>query len=402
MPTRYLLPALFIWACTHGGAARPQLAEAPAPPERHRLVAADLSVWRTVDTTDAAAQADVACLQRFFEHKLDSGAAQDFWWPQDLDTYVRPYEDLLYTEYDSEARLRYLPTLMERRPLPDGTRLLRVKWAAPDSTGKQEEVRQVFGFVVRDTPEGPRLAMPLENNTATWERQQVGPITYIVSPQRRFDPAVARAQQQDVEALGRFFGIAPFPITYYSFKDPAELFRARGFELYPAMYAHATGGRLDHGGQVYAGNNSERYTHEIVHAFIFRSLGRSGMDLLHEGLATWLGGSNEHPYVWHRAQLQRLLAEEPDRDLRQDLNVYDSDYYADETNVAYTLGALVVEHIVRTGGKEAPASPAGRLFALFAEEHADLSALEKYGIREAEMNRWVREALAKEPLLFTP
>jgi len=393
MPTHYLLPALLLWACTDGGAARPQEVETPAPAERYRLEAGDLGVWRTVDTTDAAAQADVDCLRRFFAHKLDSGAAQDFWWQPDVEIYVWPYEDLLYTEYDSEARLRYLPTLMERRPLPDGTRLLRVKWAAPDSTGRAEEVRQVFDFLARDTPEGTRLAMPLAWNTATWPRHQVGPISYIVSPERRFDPAVARAQEQDVEALGRFFGIAPFPLTYYSFKDPADLFRARGFLVHPAMYAHATGGRLDHGGQVYAGNNSERYTHEIVHAFIFRSLGRSGMDLLHEGLATWLGGSNEHPYAWHRAQLQRMLAEEPERDLRQDLNVYDSAYYADETNVAYTIGALVVEHILRTAGREA-------LFALFAEEHADLSALEKHGIREAEINGWVREALEKEAYVW--
>jgi hypothetical protein len=391
MPIRYLLPALLLLGCNSGVPAHPQRAEAEAPTGRDRLIASDLRVWRTVDTTDVQAQADVACLRRFFVHKMDPNAAQDFWWQADVETYVRPYEDLLYTEYDSEATLRYLPTLMERRPLPNGDRLLRVKWAATDSTGKAEEVRQVFGFLARDTPEGVRLAMPLEWNTATWERQQVGRITYIVSPLRRIDAAVAHAQLQDVEGLGRFFGIAPFPITFYSFRDPAELFRARGFELHPAMYNHATGGRLDHGGQVYSGNNSERYTHEVVHAFIFRSLGRSGMDLLHEGLATWLGGSNEHPYAWHRAQLQRMLAEQPDRDLSKDLNVYNSTYYADETNVAYTIGALVVEHILRTAGKEA-------LFALFAEEYTDLSALEEHGIREAEINSWVREALKQEPL----
>lgn len=395
MPTHYLLPALLLWACTDGGAVRTRLVEHAAHAERDRLVASDLHVWRTVDTSDVQAQADVACLRRFFVNKMDPNAAQDFWWQPDVETYVRPYEGLLYTEYDSTARLRYLPTLMDRRPLPDGTRLLRVKWATRDSTGRAEEVRQVFDFLARDTPEGTRLALPLAWNTATWPRYQVGPLTYIVSPERRFDPAVARAQEQDVEALGRFFGIAPFPITYYSFKDPADLFRARGFQVHPMMYAHATGGRLDHGGQVYAGNNSERYTHEIVHAFIFRSLDRNGMDLLHEGLATWLGGSNEHPYAWHRAQLQRMLAEEPDRDLRQDLNVYNSAYYADETNVAYTIGALVVEHILRTAGRDA-------LFALFAEEHAELSALEKQGIREAEINSWVREALKKEALLFAP
>lgn len=391
MPLHYLLPALLLVGCQTKAPAPPPMADADAPTGRHRLVAGDLRVWRTVDTTDVQAKADVACLRRFFANKLDPSAAQDFWWPPDVETYVRPYADLLYTEYDGQARVRYLPTLMERRPLPNGDRLLRVKWAAPDSTGKAEEVRQVFGFLARDTPEGVRLAMPLERNTATWARHQVGPITYIVSPLRRFDPEVARAQEQDVEGLGRFFGIAPFPITFYSFRDPAELFRARGFEQHPVMYAHATGGRLDHGGQVYAGNNSERYTHEIVHAFIFRRLGRSGMDLLHEGLATWLGGSNEHPYAWHRAQLQRMLAEQPDRDLGQDLNVYDSDYYADETNVAYTIGALVVEHILRTAGKEA-------LFALFAGEHTDLSALEQHGIREAEINNWVREALKEEQL----
>lgn len=382
------LPAVLCSLVSCGSAAD----EVPAtPPEEVRSTTGpctELKIWPTVDTVDVASAADIACLRAFFCNKLDAATHHTYWSQVELERYGQIQPELLYAEFDEEGDLAYVPTLMERRVMPDGSRLLRVKWAQGE--GMAEEVKQVFAFWVKDGDTGPRLEMPLELNTRAWPVHQVEDINYVVSPSRTFDPALAQRQWEEVQALGAFFVIAPFPFTYYSYLDPAELFRARGFELHPRSYTFPTGGRLDHATQVSAGNNSERYTHEVVHAFIHRALGPSGPNLLHEGLATYLGGCNERSYLEHRRTLKDHLDQGGDLDLDLAVDPYRSVTIGADTNLPYTVGAVIVEHVLRTFGKE-------RLFSLFAT--ADVwGALAQVDIHQAELKGLLQAELAKPPL----
>ncbi len=386
MPIALLLCPLLLLACSAAPTVTPG-PEASAAIDQPDT-STPLKLWPAVDTTSAQAAADVACLRRFFQHKLDRSAPQDYWSTAELALYGHVQPELLYAEYDTLGQLAYPPTLMDRRVMSDGSRTMRVKWSK--GTGDTELVKQVFTFRLVDEADGPRLCMPLELNVRDWPRHTVGGITYIVSPARRFNAAEAQRQWEDCLALGRFFGMEPFPFTYLSFVDPAELFRARGFELHPRSYTFPTGGRLDHDTQVSAGNDRERYTHEVVHAFIFRALGRSGPDLLHEGTATYLGGSNARPYAHHRAVLAQLLSDQPGRDLCKDIDPYRSEYIREDSNLAYTVGAVLVEHILREHGS------AG-LFKLFAGD--DLwGTLRSIDIGPTNFNAIIRAELARAPL----
>ncbi len=268
---------------------------------------------------------------------------------------------------------------------------MTVRWAAMDSAGVATHVRYVFDFLAVRTADGVRLAFPLDHHTRQWERKQVGAITYIVSPVHAFDEVEARQQSAEVERLARFFGVPAFPITFYSCTDPTELFRIRGYQYHPLMHIHATGGRAEGDDLVFSGNDKDLYTHEIVHLFTARKFTDRPW-VLDEGLATVLAGSSERPFVRHRANLKRYLTADPSLDLAEVCTSYEPHYIDRDTNVAYAIGGVLCERILRSQGKAA-------LFAVMSSGADDLfTALADHGITRANLRDELLKELAQEPL----
>ena len=354
------------------------------------LAGKHLSVWPTVDTTDAVNREAIDRLRCFFDQKHQTEAPGDFWYAGDMKRYVKPYNDLLYVEYDSVGDLKFLPTLIRISHIRKDDRLLTVKWADPEGAGSAADVPYVFDFHVRRTPNGMRLSLPLEHNTELWERHDLGTLHYIVSPAHRFDPVQAQEQADAIQDLAEFFNVEPFPINFYLFMDPSELFRARGFQVHPRMFTHPTGGMVDAGENVYSGNNKEVYTHEIVHLFTERKFDDRS-DLLEEGLATLLGGSGEHPYAWHRDNLRRHLQADPTMDLSERLDPYVQYYINEHTNVPYVIGAILCEKIIREQGKEV-------LYDVITLNKDPWPALADLGISKSELTQVLLQELEKPVL----
>lgn len=351
------------------------------------LTEGDVRIAVPVDTTAEEDSAAIACLRRFFTRKLVHDAGNDFWYAPDLEQYGAPYSELYYAEYDSVGDLRYRPTVIAIRPMEEG-RLLTVMWAM-DGEGA-DKARYIFDFLARSTDDGVRLSFPLPYNTAGWERRTFGDLTYVISPQHVFNEMEAQAQQAMIDRLSAWFEVPAFPITYYSFADPADLFRAKGFQRHPLMHTIASGGMVDDGNNVYSGNNKDIYTHEVVHLFTHRKFpGR--LDLLDEGLATLIGGSVERDYAWHRANMREYLLSDTTLDLRDRCNTYMQDDIAEDTNVPYMIGALLCERILRTAGKE-------RLFHTFATGRDLWPSLAEYGITPDNLTDELRQELRREPM----
>ncbi len=347
---------------------------------------ADLSIWGSVDTLDTGNEEAIATLRRFFEQKMRSDDIQSYWVSSDPAPGRLAFTDIVYAEYDEKGEQKYLPTLMGITPVNDSDRLLTVKWAATDSTGTAADVRYVFDFLAHRTDVGMRLDRPLEHNTRNWQREDFGELHYIISPLHTFRQEQAQEQAQDVHRLSRFFGIDMFPITYYSFKDPADLFRARGFQLHPLMFVHETGGIADYGDRVFSGNDRDNYTHEIVHLFTTRKFGAERPDMMDEGLATLLGGSSGKPYAWHRENLRQFLKENHAFDPAGQTNMYDQFFINKETNVPYAIGAVVCEHILRIAGKDG-------LFKVMASGTDPWPALVEFGVVKVDLGALVRNEL---------
>ena len=345
------------------------------------LTAADLWIAPSVDTTSAVDRDAIACLRRFFAGKLKEGTPNDYWYAPDLEQYGGVYSEVLYAEYDSVGEVRYRPRLMAIRER-DGRHFLDVEWRA-DEDGADPHLG--FGFLVRDTPDGLRLALPIEANTEQWERRTMGLLTYIVSPKHRFLEEQAREQQRVMEQLSTFFDVPVFPIRFYSFADPADLFAAKGFTHHPLMHTIASGGMVDGTGNVYSGNDKDIYVHEVVHLFS-RQRFPSSSGLLGEGLAMLIGGSVEHDYAWHRANMERYLASDPAIDLHDRCNTYERDDIYTDTSVPYMIGGLICEHILRRDGREG-------LFKVMAAGTDPWPALAAYGITRDDLTDMLRVEL---------
>lgn len=357
------------------------------------LAPGDLRVWPGVDTLDAFNHDALACLRRFLSQKLQAGHADDHWYAPDRMRYGAVYPELLYAEYDTVGYLKHWPTLLRVTPTEDGDqRLLTVRWAAEDASGAPGEVRYVFDFLARRTDDGMRLSFPIEHFTRHWERRQEGAVLYVISPQHRFDPAQAGSQRRDLERLSHFFGIDPFPITFYSFANATELFRSKGFQQHPLLHAYPTGGMVDEGANVYSGNDKDIYTHEIVHLFVMKRF-QAAPDLLNEGVATLLGGSVERDYAWHRARMARYLVDHPEVDLADHTNTFDTDLLEGETAIPYVVGALICEHVLRNHGREGLHNALGGTHDLW-------EALAPFGLERNNLSRELR-ALIRTPLQAT-
>lgn len=361
----------------------PMIAEGASPV----LTDADVRIIATVDTVPIANREAIACLRRFLTTKLTAPDLHATWYGPDLQRFGTPYSELYYAEYDSVGDLRYFPRVTAIHPVEEG-RLLRVAWSA-DSGGGTAAPQYVFDFLAVRTDEGVRLSLPIDRNTRTWGRRGSGELTYIISPRHTFNEEQAREQSEVLDRLADFFDVPPFPIIYYSFADPVDLFTAKGFHVHPLMHI-PSGGMVDEGDHVYSGNNKDIYTHEVVHLFTRRKWSERP-DLLEEGLATWIGGSVEQDYAWHRANLQRYLEADPSIDLRDRCNPYVRDDIFQDTRVPYVIGAVLCEHLVRREGKQG-------LFSVMASGPDPWPTLAVHGITRENLTDVIREELRSTPI----
>lgn len=350
-----------------------------------------LLVGANVDTLDRTDQSAIRCLRRFFSQKMLHEGVGDFWDEADSFRYAHIFNELRYAEYDSVGNLGYPPELTSVTVLgTEGDRLLHVVWALPgDPSGR---ARYAFDFHARKTAAGHRLCFPIDLYTAQWERHVRGTVTYVRSPKNAFSEAEARAQQRDIEQLVRFFGTAPFSITYYAFADPEDLYRSCGFTAHPLMGRISSGGMVDGAGNAYCGNGKEIFTHEIVHVFASRHHAPR-CNLLEEGLATLLGSMGERDYAWYRADMRRYLASDEHMDLRDRCNTILRDTTPEGTSVPYMIGALLCERIIRTEGK-------ADLLKAMASSEDHWVVLRPFGITPENLTAVLKEELEK-PIAFT-
>lgn len=350
-----------------------------------------LRVAASVDTLDGSNRSAIRCLRSYFSEKMFQEGVGDFWDETDSFRYAHIFNELRYAEYDSVGEIGYPPELSSITVLgTEGDRLLHVVWALPgDPIG---QARYAFDFHARRTSTGHRLAFPVDLNTARWERQVRGAITYVVSPKNAFSEEEARTQQRDIEQLARFFGMASFPITYYAFADPEDMYRSCGFTAHPLMHKITSGGTVDGAGNAYCGNGKEIYTHEIVHVLARRHHAVK-CALLEEGLATLLGSMEDRDYAWHRANMRRYLAGDARIDLRDRCNTVMHDSTPEGTSVPYMIGALLCERIIRVEGKDA-------LLKAMVSSEDHWAALRPFRITPENLTAALKEELEK-PIAFT-
>ncbi|MFT3884407.1 MAG: hypothetical protein QM724_02950 [Flavobacteriales bacterium] len=378
-----------------GACTRPPSLEgkAGAPPDTtYRLGIAPGVVH---DSTDAHI---AATLQGFLRTK-DGDTRSPYWKPEDFEAYVHPYADLLHIEAGWNGPRTYRPTLAAIAPTERADqRVAKLAFLGADSSGILQ-LRALFDVLVTVTPERVTLERMLARNTRTWTERTVGTLVYRFPPGIAFDAAAAQEEEAFNQRVAAFFGSDTLPFTYYVCVDPEQVFRIRGFEHWPLMYAARTGGQNETwSNTVYAGNGAFRYDHELVHSYAVRAAGGGMHLLLEEGICTLLGGSNEKPFAHHRAALAAFMAAHPDERFAMHLDPAVHLDLDGGTSVAYAVGGLLCERALRLGGRE-------RLFDLFRssnDEDGLWKAMALIGLSPTSIDAELRAELQRPFTLRVP
>lgn len=350
-----------------------------------------LSISPLIDQDAATNRKIIPVLRYFLQTKNNSLTQNTAWLPADVDRYIYPYMDLYQVESSKFGADFFKPVLMEILDTRNANRkIIKIAFAGYDVTTRQQYIKLVFNLMANIEGERVLLSRYLEEATADWKRLQKGSIQYIISPGRQTDQAAIARQAKDIDKLCTFFQCKPIDITYYSCVNPKELFQIKGFDYHPMMYADQHGGMADYGNIIFSGNNTECYTHEIIHIYT-QNLFPGAHKFIDEGIATYLAGSGLQDYASHRDRLAKWLQENPGEDLALYTDIYERHYIGKETSIPYLLAALVCERTYRLYGKT-------KLLDLLQAEPDQWRILERAGLNRSNFNETLRAEIKRSLL----
>lgn len=202
----------------------------------------------------------------------------------DLTTVVAPNEEGLSA------------TVLDIRPAQVGaTDEFIVKTLIGRVTGAEQDVKPVAVLRVFALKENDRwvFANALPRLTAAWLRADVGPISYVITPDGLFERGRAENLVSFADSVSARFDVPRLPATIYYFaNDAEELHRAMGVDW---TFGRATVGYAlwqDHMLLSGSAGFADSHQHEIVHILLsqLEAEGRTH-PIVREGVATWLGGA---------------------------------------------------------------------------------------------------------------
>lgn len=294
----------------------------------------------------------ISALNSFLQSKNNSLSENYFWATADFQTYVYPYLDIYNIEESSYGKGFYKPTVMEILPTENENRkIVKIAFIGHHSETKENLIKSIYNVIANIEGEKITFSRYLDFATKNWTRLKAESINYIISPNRQANMEDVQRQRKEIDKLSHFFEVKPIDITYYSCIDPKELFEIKGFDYHPMMYVDKTGGLAEYGNIIFSGDNSESYTHEIIHIYtnnLYPALDK----FIDEGLATFMAGSGKYTYEWHRNKFAKFLKENENYNFVAHTDVYERSYFEDETSIPYVTSALILERTLRIYGKD--------------------------------------------------
>ena len=306
-------------------------------------------------------------LDLFLRTKNDSATFNACWNAEDFAKYIYPYADLIGVEKSKFGLSFYQPTLMEiQNGATESQKIIKIAYMGHNNSTSENYLKLIYNIIANINGETVVFSKFLPEVTKDWKHLSYKSIDYVISPNKMANNSEMERQVKDLSLVCSFLNCPLIPITYYSCINPKQLFEIKGYDYHPMMYADTVGGMADHGGIVYSGNNSEYYTHEIMHIYtnkLFPSIPK----LIDEGMAMLIGGSGNKNYLWHRNQMVDFVGQNEGFRFLDYLDVYQNIKAGSETLIPYMTGALIVEYVLNKFGKE-------KLF-MWCESGKDISIL---------------------------
>ncbi len=309
-----------------------------------------LTVSPIIEKTDKTNQTIIETLTEFLKTKNSSLTENKNWLPSDFQKFIYPYLDIYNIENSKYGRDFFRPTLMEIIPTEKSNqKIVKIAFIGHNIDTKENQLKSIYNLIANIHPDKVLFSRYLDYITQKWQTETKGSLTYKISPNKTINETEIAKQQKDIDKICNFFQCKPIAITYYSCINPKELFEIKGFDYNPMMYIDKTGGLADYGNIIFSGNNSETYTHEIVHIYtnyLFPKINK----FIDEGIATYMAGSGKFNYEWHREKFKKFLTENKDFDFKEHIDPYERLYFEEETSIPYLTAALILERTKRIYG----------------------------------------------------
>ena len=190
-----------------------------------------------------------------------------------------------------------------------------------------------------------KLCNILPFNTAKWQREKVGSITFIFPKSHKFNRILAKRLSNFVDSLAAIWNLKTKPTEYYFADDFDVVAKALGLD-----YRMGEGNKVQPrgftdviNGLVYAGGSNEWFPHEFVHIYI-NPLYPDANSYFLEGYATLMGGTGGKSFEWNINKVNNYLKKHPEMSA---LNYTGLNYF---TGPEYTIGALLCKMALDKGG----------------------------------------------------
>ena len=350
-----------------------------------------LTVSPIIDKTDKTNQTIIETLTEFLKTKNSSLIENKNWIQSDFQKFIYPYLDIYNIENSKYGSDFFRPTLMEIIPTEKPSqKVVKIAFIGHNNETKENLLKSIYNIVANIHQDKVLFSRYLDFTTQKWKTVTKGSLTYKISPNKIINDTEITEQEKDIDKICNFFQCKPISITYYSCINPKELFEIKGFDYNPMMYVDETGGLADYGNIIFSGNNSEIYTHEIIHIYT-SSLFPKIDKFIDEGLATIMAGSGKYSYEWHRKKLEIFLNENKDYDFSRHTDSYERIYFENETSIPYLTSALILERTLRIYGKE-------KFMELLKSENELWTTLKTVGLTKENINEELRKQI-KLPLI---
>lgn len=309
-----------------------------------------LSISPTIDIKNLENNEIISVVENFLESKNNSLSENKYWLESDFKKYINPFADIYRIEKGNRSENDYKPILMELVNVAGNEKLIKIGFVGYNAETEKSLIRAIYNVIAIKYNDNWVLKRAIDYQTRDWSVIKNGSITYKLPKGKTQNQKEILKQEVEITDICDFFTCSPIAITYYSCYNPKQVFEVKGFDYLPNMYFSQTGGMADFGDIIYSGNNSEYYTHEIVHIYT-KNLFPKITNLLDEGIATYIGGSGIYDYGWHREKMAKYLNDTA-LDLVEHINPYERLYINDETSIPYMIGALICERTNRIYGKK--------------------------------------------------
>ncbi len=353
-----------------------------------------LTVSPIIDKTDKTNHIIIETLFEFLKTKNTSLTENKYWVISDFQKYIYPYFDINNIENSRYGSDFFKPTLMEIIPTENqNQKIVKIAFIGHNNETKENQLKSIYNLIANIKQDKILFSRYLDYSTKNWTSitdVKMG-LTYKISPNKIANEIEIAEQKNDIEKLCHFFKCNPIYLTYYSCVNPKEIFEIKGFDYNPMMYLDKTGGLADYGNIIFSGNNSEIYTHEIVHIYtsnLFPKIDK----FIDEGIATYIAGSGKYYYEWHRKKLDKFLSENKDYNFATHTDAYERIYFENETSIPYLTSALILERTLRIYGKE-------KLIELLKSENELWTTLKTVGLTKENINEELRKQI-KLPLTY--